>query len=280
MPLPPTPELSASTTDVVYFVWSRAEKDLRAFLLATTRGMKPWFAEREAAAESTVGRFDPETSYGDEGYNEFMDDVGIFWTQYWEQLAASVIKDAFKLFEIFLESSAQRILAPYGSGLVKYDTDGSWNFNEATRFYRDYLDYEVLPAEISGVKWIRDKLSHLDQLRTQEGKQQLRDHLHVLRLDRAPTPEEKALDLFHDRWAPSFGPELTFSPVQTWRVLELLRAHVNRLAEPFQEFTRPRQTGRSAQPLINLANGIAVNPRISSSIRGDSAYLRVPSPFR
>lgn len=278
MPVPHAPELSASTTDVAYFMWSRAEKDLRAFLLATTRGMKPWFTEREAAAERAVGRFDPETSYGDEGYNEFMDDVGIFWTQYWEQLAASVIKDAFKLFEIFLESSAQRILSPYGSGLVKFDTDGSWNFNECTRFYGDYLGYEVLPATISSIKWIRDKLSHLEQLRTQEGRQQLRDHLQDLGLDTPPTPDEEALDLFHDSWAPSFGPELTFSPVQTWRVLELLRAHVNTLAEPFQEFARPRQTGRTTRPLINLANGIAVNPRVNSSNRGDTAYLKVPSP--
>lgn len=28
--------------------------------------------------------------------------------------------------------------------------------------------------------------------------------------------------------------------------------HVNTLAEPFQEFARPRETGRTTRPLINL----------------------------
>jgi hypothetical protein len=31
-----------------------------------------------------------------------MDRVGIFWEQYWYQLAAAVIKDAFTLYEVFL----------------------------------------------------------------------------------------------------------------------------------------------------------------------------------
>lgn len=277
MPVPHTIELRASTTDVSYFMWSRAEKELRAFLLATTRGMRPWFRDREDAAEDAVGPFDPESSYGDEGYNEFMDDVGIFWNQYWEQLAASMIKDAFKLFEIFLESSAQRILSPYGSGLVKFDTDGSWNFNQCTRFYKDYVGCRVLPETISGVKWIRDKLSHLEQLRTQAGRALLLAHLRDLDLATPPTPEEQTLDLFHDAWAPTFGSELAFTPVQTWRVLQLLRTHVNDLAEPFQEFSRPRETGRTTPALLNLANGIAVNPRINNSTPGDTAFLKVPT---
>ncbi|WP_416430393.1 hypothetical protein [Paenarthrobacter nicotinovorans] len=275
MPSSHTIEAEWQHTEPPYTDWNEAEKELRAVLLATTRGMQPWFAEREEAAEQEASHLDPETRYGDEGYTAFMDDVGIFWDQYWEQIAGFVIKEAFKLFEVFLESSAQRILRRYGSGLVRFGTDDSWNFGHCKQFYRDYLGVDVLPEPIENLKWIRDKLSHLQELRTASGKQLLATHMDTLGLSANLAEDEQELNLYHDDWTSILGVRLTFTPLQTWRVLQLLRNHINTLAIQFHRYSWPRN-GQTTEALCNLSNGIAVNPRRSSSRLGDSIYLVIP----
>ena len=95
MPVPHTHQIPYEQTEAEYYFWSDAETELRAILLATTRGMRPWFSEQEANADEAANRLDPATRYGDEGYSTFMDNVGIFWDQYWEHIAAFVIKEAF-----------------------------------------------------------------------------------------------------------------------------------------------------------------------------------------
>lgn len=280
MAVPHTVEAAWEETESEYYDWSEAEKELRAVLLATTRGMQPWFSERETAAEDEANQLDPESRYGDEGYTAFMDDVGVFWDQYWEHIAGFVIKEAFKHFEVFLESSAQNILRSYRSGLVRFGTDDSWNFQHCRQFYNDYLQVDVLPTPIAKIKWIRDKLSHLKEIRTPEGKEQLAAHLQELGLNVKQTSEEEELDLYHDDWTSVLGVRLTFTPLQTWRVLQLLREHTNALAREFHDYSWPSQTGRMTPQLVDLMNGQAVNPRKSNKSPGDSVYLKIPQPHR
>ena len=278
MPIPQTVEVHHHSAEVEYVNWNMAEQELRAFLLATARGMAPWFEERKVEAEKIFDRINPEEAYGDEGYSAFMDDVGIFWDQYWQQMAAVTIKEAFKLFEVFLEASAQHILRRYHSGLVDFSTDNSWNFNDCARFYKDYLSVEVLPRNISNIKWIRDKLSHLEDIRTPTGIAQLESHMSDLALDISPTEEEIELGLYHDDWTPYMGTRLNFTPVQTWRVLQILRSHTNQLAKTFHTFCWPGPSEQTTQELWSLMHGIAVNPRLSSKKPGDSRYLVIPTP--
>lgn len=271
MPVPDTEELPRFTAESEYFRWSSSETELRAFLLATSRGMQSWFAEREEAANDAAGRFDPDSSYGDEAYNEFMDDVGIFWDQYWERIAAMVIKEAFKAFEVFLEASAHSILRRNGSGLVDFDSDSSWNFNDCTYFYQAYIGLEVLPSRIAAIKWIRDKLSHLEELRTPQGEQILASRTAELGLNSEPSDAERALGLHHDDWTSMFERQLTFTPLQTWRLLQLLRGHVNNIAKGLILFRT-----RTNQQLLDLSNGTAINPRSNAKKKGDTRFLIVP----
>ena len=161
---------------------------------------------------------------------------------------------------------------------MKSGTDDSWNFQDCKKFYAEYLQIDVLPKPIASIKWIRDKLSHLDKLRTVEGKQQLKTQLDELGLNTPPTPDEQAMDLYHDDWSRSYGRDLAFTPVQTWRVLQLLRGQVNALAPEFHEFSWPRQSNRTTKQLLDLIQGKAVNPRVSNKKRGDSGYLKIPTP--
>lgn len=277
MAVPNTKQLQHAEAAAEYFFWHLAEEKTRAVLLATSRGMGPWFAEQEKVADSAANRIDPETASGSEGFDAFMDEVNIFWDQYWEQIGAFIIKEAFKHYEVFLEASAHEILVRQGSGLVQHDTDESWNFQICRKFYSEYLGIEILPQPIVNIKWIRDKLSHLEDIRTPEGEKMLSDHLKKLGLDGPPTPEEAAMELYHDDWTSIFGIRLTFTPVQTWRILDVLRGHVNALAPQFLTLYWP-QDGSVPRQLINLRSGQAVNPRKSNNKPGDSSFLRIPEP--
>lgn len=162
----------------------------------------------------------------------FMDEVGIFWETYWYQLAAAVVKDAFTLFEVFLEESADGILRRYNSQLKKLSTEDSWRMWECDQFFNDYLGFHVLTPELEDIQWIRNKLAHLrDSLRTSEGKADLTERLGRLGLGGDATDDEKELLLPHFE----FGRELAFtkslvlSPLEAWRMMDIIRQHADQL---------------------------------------------------
>lgn len=276
MELPKVNELDPNLFDRDYGDWTLEERTLRAFLLATHRGMSGWFQEREAAANESVRSMNPETMSGDESFNAFMEDTGIFWTDYWERSASLLIRDAFRIYEVFLFKSAHRVTRQYGSGLLKYGTEDTWNFPTCVQFYNDYLGLEVVPAKLEAAKWIRNKLTHLADLNSPSGAAELVAHRQELGLDVEPTKDEEALGLFHEdsRWL--FGERLRFTPLQTWRILDVIREQANIIGEAVHGYVWDKS--KSTLALDNLAGGILVNPRENTRKRGDAAYLYVPVP--
>lgn len=214
-------------------MWHMDELELRSFLLTTAEGMNAWFRiqEREAETEASA-RYDPRESHGDEAYSLFMDRVGIFWEQYWYQLSAAVVKDAFTLYEVFLEESAHRVLQRHSSGLTKLSSEDSWRFDECRDFYKNYLHLEIEPLEVSHIHWIRNKLSHLrDSFRTDAGEAEFADRLAALGITGDETDDERGLMLSHHEYGRelAYSDSLTLSPLEAWRILDILRSHVESL---------------------------------------------------
>lgn len=276
MALPDVNELDKNVSDNAYGDWTLEERKLRAFLLATHRGMSGWFQEREAAANESVRGINPETMAGDEIFNAFMEDTGIFWTDYWERTASLLIKDAFRIYEVFLFESAHRVTRRYRSGLLNHGTEDTWNFPTCVQFYTDYLGLEVLPTKLEAAKWIRNKLTHLADLNSAAGTAELVAHKQILGLDSEPTNVEKALGLFHEdsRWL--FGERLRFTPLQTWRILDVIREQANVIGEAVHGYVWDKN--KSTPALDNLAGGVLVRPRVNARKRGDAAYLDVSVP--
>jgi hypothetical protein len=266
------PGLEHSKTTPRYSMWHMDELELRSFLVATSTAMRAWFKAEEEAAEDEADRtMNPEDSYGDEGYNLFMDRVGIFWEQYWYQLAAAVIKDAFTLYEVFLEESAHDLLRRHGSGLRNLSTEKTWLLEQCDDFYKRYLGFPIKRDEIEHVQWIRNKMSHLrDSLRTPEGKAEFAGKIEALDISGDPGDEESDLGLPHHEYGRelAFGPTLTLSPLEAWRVLNLLRKHVEELTLILHKIQYGRYT---TKPLHNLSEGTPVNER-------DRKLLIVPDP--
>lgn len=253
-------------------MWHTDELELRSFLLGTSTGMSAWFKAQEEAAEDEVKRtVNPEDSYGDEGYSLFMDRVGIFWEQYWYQLAAAVVKDAFTLYEVFLEESAHDLLCRHGSGLSNISTEKTWLLDQCDDFYRRYLGFPIKRDEIAHIQWIRNKMSHLrDTLRTPEGKAEFKERLNALGISGDPTGDEIQFGLPHYDYGRdlAFGPSLTLSPLEAWRVLNLLRENIEELTLVLHMIQYGRRT---TEALYNLSEGTAVNER-------DRRLLIVPEP--
>jgi hypothetical protein len=76
--------------------------------------------------------------------------VGIFWEQYWYQLAAGVLKDAFTLYEIFLEEPAHDLPRRHGSGLKYLSTEKTWFLEECDDFYQRYLGFHAVATNDLG----------------------------------------------------------------------------------------------------------------------------------
>ncbi|MEV8183284.1 hypothetical protein [Specibacter sp. NPDC078692] len=255
-----------------YVTWHRDELELRSFLLASSEGMTSWFKGQEEAATIEVqGTFDPQASHGDEGYNLFMDRVGIFWEQYWYQLAAAVIKDSFTLYEVFLEESAHETLRWYGAGLLKQATEDSWRANECEDFYKAYLGVDIKHEDIDDIRWIRNKLSHLrDSLRTTAGKSEFEEKIQSLGIGADATESEKELGLPHYDYGRdlALGSSLSLTPLEAWRILDILRMHIERLTQ----FLNKLQYGRyTTQALADLSEGWVLKEK-------DRKILRVPNP--
>lgn len=256
------PGLEHSQNTPRYAMWHADELELRSFLLTTATGMKAWFKSEEEAAEEHVRRtFDPENSYGDEGYSLFMDRVGIFWEQYWYQLAAGVLKDAFTLYEIFLEESAHDLLRRHGSGLKYLSTEKTWFLEDCDDFYQRYLGFQIKRPEIKHIQWIRNKMTHLrDSLRTAEGQAEAEERIDALKISGGPTDAENELGLTHYEYGRdlAFARPLTLSPLEAWRILDLLRGHIEELTVILH---RIQYGTRTTAPLYNLSKGIPVNQR-------------------
>ena len=243
-------------------MWHTDELELRSFLLTTATGMKAWFKSEEETAEDDVRRtFDPENFYGDEAYSLFMDRVGIFWEQYWYQLAASVLKDAFTLYEIFLEESAHDLLRRHGSGLKNLDTEKTWLLEQCDDFYQQYLGFQIKRPEIVNIQWIRNKMSHLrDSLRTLEGRAEAKERIGALDISGGPTDAETELGLPHYEYGRdlAFARPLTLSPLEAWRILDILRGHIEELTVILH---RIQYGTRTTLPLYKLSQGTPVNER-------------------
>lgn len=227
------PGLDHSKTTRSYAAWHFDEIELRSFLLASARGMSAWFSLKESEAKKSVGRMNPEGMYGGEDFDHFMAEVGIFWETYWYQLASAVVKDAFTLFEVFLEESAHSVLRRHNSGLKNLATEDSWRPHECKDFFEDYLEITVFTENIEDIRWIRNKLSHLrDELRTEEGKADFNERLGRLDVLGPVRPEEEGLDLSHFEYgrALSFSKSLVLSPLEAWRILNIMREHIEHLA--------------------------------------------------
>lgn len=258
-------------------MWHMDELELRSFLLTTSTGMRAWFKSEEAAAEEEVRQtFDPENSYGDEGYSLFMDRVGIFWEQYWYQLAAAVIKDGFTLYEIFLEESAHDLLRRHGSGLYNFSSEKTWLLDQCDDFYANYLGFRIKRPEIENIQWIRNKMSHLrDSLRTPEGKADFEEKIEALGISGKPSDAENELGLSHYEYGRdlAFARSLTLSPLEAWRILNILRSNIEQLTVIFHKIQYGRRT---SQALKNLSKGTPVNERdrkllIVPDLEGDGA---------
>lgn len=216
-----------------YATWHTDELELRGFLLTSAKGMSAWFKSKEDEAEREARTSsDPDTYQGPEAYNHFMDETGIFWEQYWQQLSAAVVKDAFTLFEVFLEESAHGLLRGYGSGLKKLSTEGTWLLRECNDFYEDYVGTTITTVEIENIQWIRNKLSHLrNSFRTTEGKNEFAEKIADLGIRGKETNEEKQWGLPNHQYEPSplMTASLILTPLEAWRILDIIRRSVEEL---------------------------------------------------
>ncbi len=192
--------------------------------------MGAWFDARWADAVAHADAiFDPDRH--DDGLvaELFEDDVGVWPESYFWQLSSAVIKDAWALYEVFLEELAHDVLARFGAGLALMDTDDSWKGNESQAFYNTYVGIEVFPAPIDSIRWMRNKMAHLrSTLRSPGGMAEFTNHLSGLHIDQPMTSEEQALGLVDHRPYFSRGVELT--QLQTLRILDILADHIAQVA--------------------------------------------------
>jgi hypothetical protein len=264
--------LEHAVTTGRYAIWHFDELEIRSFLLTSAKGMSAWFASKEEEAEIEARKsFDPHMYQGDEGYTHFMDEVGIFWEQYWQQLSAAVIKDAFTLFEVFLEESAHELLRRYGSGLKKLSTEGTWLLEQCNQFYEDYLGVTITTPAIQNVQWIRNKLSHLrNSFRTAEGKNDFAERIAALGIRGKETEYESVWGLpneDHDASSLMTG-SLVLTPLESWRILDLIRRNVEELTLVLHGI----QYGSNTTPALeNLRAGKTVRNR-------DDKLLSIPVP--
>ena len=263
--------LDHAVTTGRYASWHSDELELRSFLLTSAKGMSAWFKSKEEEAERAVWDSGEPASQGPEAYDRFMDETGIFWEQYWQQLAAAVIKDAFTLFEVFLEESAHELLRRYGSGLKKLSTEGTWLLQQCNDFYTGYLSVTITTSEIDDIQWIRNKLSHLrNSFRTVEGKGEFADKVAALGIRGAETKDEEWLGLpnqEHDAAWLMTG-SLVLTPLESWRILDIIRKKVETLTLVLHGFQYGSNT---TLPLEDLRAGKTVQNR-------DERLLSVPVP--
>lgn len=225
-----------------YVYWQRDEEELRAYLRATNKAIDAWFGERwNEAVDRAVEIFDPE-QHDEYLPNEiFHEAYGIWPASYYRQLSGAVLQDSITLYELFLERLANTVLGTFGASLSTAGTDDSWRWPDCVLFYRHYLGVEVESPEIEAIRWMRNKLAHLrGSLRTQEGKVRFEHHLSDFGLNAPSSVEEAEMGLVDQR--PYFPRGIYLTPVQTWRVLNLVANQVKTTAKASFPFTLGRES--------------------------------------
>lgn len=220
-----------------YVYWKRDEEELRAYLRATNKAIDDWFDERwNETVEQAAEIFDPD-QHDEYLPNElFHEAYGISPASYYRQLSGAVLKDSITLYELFLERLAHTVLRRFGAGLSTAETDDSWRWDSCVLFYRHYLGVEVEPPEIEAIRWMRNKLAHLHgSLRTREGKARFEQYLSTFELDASSSAEEIEMGLVDQR--PHFPRGIYLTPVQTWRVVNLVADQVEATARAVFPFT-------------------------------------------
>ncbi len=237
--------LSFEKSNHAYSGWDDDEQNIRRFLLTSNIGMSAWFeSQEEYANEQGFAGVDPSEAYGDEGFSAYMDNIGLLQGDYWSSLAASAVKNAVSIFEIYLEDSADALLSPRGWALAKKAKGNSWLWHECHEFYETIFGLDLDTPPINAARWIRNKLTHLhDTLRTDDHEVELKLHRKTLGLEFPETEIEKPLGLHRTTYAPMLGlPNLELTPLDAWRILDTLRLVVHQLAPSLGECERMRAT--------------------------------------
>lgn len=224
------------TSTKTYSQWHFEELTLRGFLATSNRGMSSWFTAQYSIAEKRADEiFNPEIHGESLPYDLFWEETGIDPNSYWWQLSAAAVKDACALFEVFLEQSANEILKRHGSSLKAMGTENSWKTHECDAFYENYLGLTARPQAIKDIVWMRNKLTHLrDELRTEAGIKDFEKKLGQLGISGEPSEEEATLGLVAHE--PYFVSGVHLTQLQTWRILNLLRSHINSLGQALHAF--------------------------------------------
>lgn len=221
--------LDYGDTTYEYSLWNLDELEVRGFLISSNRGMQEWFSLKWQEAEEKANElFDPDYDDVSLPYDLFTDSVGVDPVSYFWQLSSAVVKDACSLYEVYLERAADNLVRQHGARLAKLQTEESWTWTECRAFYQSYLGCDIKPPLIENIIWMRNKMTHLrDELRTADGLADFEQRLQGLRISDPATPEEAALGLTNSPPYMQHGVEI--SQLQTYRMLDILRAQVNNL---------------------------------------------------
>lgn len=251
-------ELDPSNASPYYGDWNIAEIQLRAHLLASHKGMTKWFKEEvDRTTAEAFTQIDPSQAVGDEPYNLYMEQNGILWADYWVITASQIIRDAYRLYDTFLFESANHLLTKNGARLTTHGTEKTWQSDQREDFFNDVFDLPITNSQMEAFLWIRNKLTHIEDVTSSDGKVMLQSHMSTLNLDAPVSDAEKSMGLYHDDGSWSFRKQLRFTPLHTWRMLDALRQHVNTLSSALLrlEWERPRVTGlqniKDGTPLAN-----------------------------
>ena len=232
------PQLKYLTVSSEYVRWNDEELQTRGFLIASSRAVGRLLDEAwEAGNDFANMHWDLENTDGGDVYAYVVEKLGVEPLSYTQQLAASVLKEACALFEIFLERSADEIIRQHGGRLKTMLADDSWRWPACRTFYREYLGIDVQPGPIESITWIRNKSTHLrSDLKTPAARSELKERLDALNVSGTTSEFEATLGLEHKPIGMARGVELT--PLQVWRLLDTLRNHVEWLAVELFPFSR------------------------------------------
>lgn len=233
-----------------YSYWHNDELRIRAFLISSIHAMSRWFEQewKRANAEADAV-FDPDIHDPSLGYDNFLDYVGIDTVEYMWQLSSAVIKDACGLLEIYLEQAANEVLRRWHASLTTMTTEDSWGWVDCQLFYKEYLRIEVRPPVIDNIVWMRNKMAHLrSDLRSTEGRAEFQRRLNELNLGYKRSELEERLGL--DEYRSIYTDGVHLSLLETYRILDLIRDHVNGVATEMFQFTHGDRSTLHLEALI------------------------------
>lgn len=263
-------------SNLAYAQWLEDDDAIRRTLLTTSAGMTPWYAAQETAANRRAfSGQDLSEMYGDEGFNEYMEHVGLLKEDYWYQIGAAAVKDAVTIFEIYLERSAIFILDRHGWSTKSAGTEQSWRWDQCTAFYEACIavDFADSAYGLDSIIWIRNKVTHLrNRLRTPAGESEYQGHREQLGLNRPCNDEEKDLNLYSHgyREALSGLANLHLTPLDAWRIMDRLEAIVLENTERLGLIDRGIETTK-------WLDALSENPDLGSKLKSVVVQRTVPN---